>query len=183
MRIPRKVALLGAAVFVLALPASNAFGAATPTDKKQNTRIVKLSKDLTALKKTALTLSGTLATKASLTAVDNRLKAIEGAAPQIVSGLTALKDGLTKAADGLTSLQKLATSTEYGVAQVFIGATPLSGAFLVTGDIPDAVQQAQTSGSFLATGAGVIHVQVGCAAPRATARTRLPIPRLRAASR
>ena len=77
MRIPRKAALLGAAVFVLALPASNAFAGATPTDKKQNTRIAKLSKDLTTLKKTALTLSGTLATKASLDGVDNRLKAIE----------------------------------------------------------------------------------------------------------
>ena len=163
MRIPRKAALLGAAVFVLALPASNAFAGATPTDKKQNTRIAKLSKDLTTLKKTALTLSGTLATKASLDGVDNRLKAIEAATPQIVSGLTALKTGLEQAGAGLTSLQKLVTSTEYGVAQLSVGGTPVPGAFVVTPDIPDAVQQAQASGSFNAganTGAITISVAV-----------------------
>jgi hypothetical protein len=161
MRIPRNVALLGATVFVLALPASSAV-AATSADKRQNTRIVKLAKDLNAVKtalRTAVPAQAAQLTK--LESVDNRLKGIEAAAPQIIDGLGKLKTGLETAGAGLTSLKTLATSTEYGVGQVFIGATPVAGAFLVTPDIPDAVQQAQTSGTFIASGAGAITVRVG----------------------
>jgi hypothetical protein len=162
MRIPRKAALLGATVASLALiPAPGALGA-SKADQAQNARIKKLSKDLTAAKKVLDSTSDNATT--ALTKIDNldgRLKVIEGGVPTIIKALGDLKDGLTQAGAGLTSLKTLATSTEYGIGQVFIGATPQAGAFLVTPDIPDTVQQAQTSGTFLASGAGTIHVFVG----------------------
>lgn len=81
--------------------------------------------------------------------------------PGFVSALTQLRDGLTAAGAGLTSLQKLATSTEYGFGQVVVGATPQGGSFVVTPDIPDAVQQAQTEQQFIAQTAGNITVLYG----------------------
>jgi hypothetical protein len=165
MRIPRKVLLLGMTMAMLALiPASSAFGYSAgekKAEKKQNARIKKLSKDLSAAKNKIREFDKTFSTQgASLTSIDTRLKTIEGAAPALIDGLGKLKTGLETAGAGLTSLKTLATSQEYGVAQVFIGATPLAGAFLTTPDIPDAVHQAQTMGTFLATGAGAITVRV-----------------------
>src|SRR3954453_14593517 len=158
MRIPRKVVLIGATAAMLALiPASSASAYSAgekKAEKKQNARAKKLSADLTALKKLVETVNGSIpglsggtakidagATKTD--AVDGRLKVIEGAAPQIIQGLADLKTGLETAGAGLNGLKTAVGSTEYGVGQVFNGATPIPGAFLVTSDIPDAVQQAQ----------------------------------------
>jgi hypothetical protein len=168
MRIPRKVVLFSATVCLLALlPASSAFAYSAgekKSEKRQNARIGKLSKDLTAAKGSLGALAGL---PAKLDGVDTRLKTIEAAAPQIVKGLSDLSDaakglkaGLEQASAGLNGLKTLATSQEYGEAQVFIGATPVAGAFLVTPDIPDSVQQAQVQQTYIATGAGTINVQV-----------------------
>jgi hypothetical protein len=162
MRIPRKVALFGAAVVILALlPASSAVAYNAKEKKsevRQNARTKKLSKDLTAVKKSLLELPG-LITKVD--GIDGRLKAIEAAAPQLVKGLNDLKDASLALKAGLEGLKSLATSTEYGIGQVFIGASPASGAFVVTPDIPDAVQQAQVSQTFVPSASGTITVRVG----------------------
>ncbi|HYI36256.1 MAG TPA: hypothetical protein VEX39_06615 [Thermoleophilaceae bacterium] len=81
---------------------------------------------------------------------DKSSAAITAGVPTIVKGLTDLKAGLLKAGAGLTTLQKLATSQEYGFAQMVIGATAQPGAFLQTPDIPDTAQQASTSQQFVA---------------------------------
>src|SRR5215213_11570845 len=97
MRIPRKVALLGAAVVVLALalPASSAFAynaSEKRAEKRQNARTKKLGKDLTALKKLVDTVNGGVpGLSGKIDAVDARLKTIEGAAPALIQGLTDLK--------------------------------------------------------------------------------------------
>jgi hypothetical protein len=44
---------------------------------------------------------------------------------------------------------------------VFIGGNPEPGAFVVTPDIPDAVQQAQVTNQFIASQAGAITLRVG----------------------
>jgi hypothetical protein len=159
MRIPRKVALFGATVLMLALiPASSAFAynaSEKASEKRQNARTSKLAKDLTAAKKSMVDL-GT-----KIDGVDGRLKAIEGAAPQIVKGLGDLRDASLALKAGLEGLKSLATSTEYGVGQVFIGGNPEGGAFIVTPDIPDAVQQAQSTAQFIAQQSGAITVRVG----------------------
>jgi hypothetical protein len=93
--------------------------------------------------------------------LDTRVSAIEALGPQIFDALTKLKDGLTAAGAGLNSLKTLTTSTEYGVGQVYFGATPQGGSFVVTPNVPDDVQQAQTTQSFNAgASTGVIHVLV-----------------------
>lgn len=120
-------------------------------EARQNTQIKKVAAGLRAVTVTVGTIAG----------IDDRLKTIEGAAPQIITGLGQLKTGLETVGAGLTALKTLAGSTEYGIGQVFVGATPAAGAFLVTPDIPDAVQQAQTSGTFIAGNAGLITVRVG----------------------
>jgi hypothetical protein len=152
MRIPRKLALFGAAVLILALlPVSSAFAYNAKEKKsevRQNARTKKLSKDLTALKKVVDTVNqGLPGLKTTIEGVDARLKVIEGAAPQIISGLQSLKT--------------LGTSTEYGIGQVFIGGNPEPGAFVVTPDIPDAVQQAQVTNQFIASQPGAITLRVG----------------------
>jgi hypothetical protein len=146
-------------------------------EKRQNARITRIVKGAAKLGKT-VSAQGTaiaganaaiLAEGAKSNDIDARLKVIEGAAPQIIKGLGDLKDGLTAlktgletAGAGLTSLKTLVTSTEYGIGQVYFGATPQSGSFVVTPNIPDDVQQAQTTQVFNAgAGSGVIHVLVG----------------------
>jgi hypothetical protein len=164
------------------VPATQAM-AASKHEKRQDARIVKVNKRLTAAiakaAKTATTvasLTGTVGNQAkalvdltTLTAgIDGRLKAIEANVPAVLDALTKLgtaaqqlKDGLTTVGAGLTSLKTLATSQEYGVGQVFFGASPAGGSFVVTPDIPDTVQQAQTTQVFNAgASGGVIHVQV-----------------------
>ena len=146
-----------------------AIGKAVKAATRNTNRIAKLTKGLDVQTKSLADLS-------ALTAgIDTRLKTIEGAAPTIISNLTKLgegltklgdaatqlKDGLTQAAAGLNSLKTLATSTEYGIGQVFIAGSPAAGAFVVTPDIPDAAQQAQVSQTFIAGAAGTITVRVG----------------------
>jgi hypothetical protein len=103
---------------------------------------------------------------ANLAAVKATVDAIVANVPAITSALTALKDGLTAAGAGLTSLKTLATSTEYGFGQVIVisaGPTPNAqlGSFVVTPDIPDSVQQAQTEQQFVAQHSGVLAVAYG----------------------
>jgi hypothetical protein len=105
--------------------------------------------------------TGLAKAQADATSANGGVAAILSQVPTITNALLALQTGLVQAGAGLTSLQQLATSTEYGIGQVFIGAAPDAGAFLVTPDIPDAVQQAQTSETFVAQAAGAITVQVG----------------------
>ena len=152
MRIPRKVALFAATVLVLALlPATSASAYSAGekrAERKQNARTKKLAKDLTAVRKLIDTVNeGVPGLRSTIEGVDTRLKVIEAAAPQIISGLQ--------------SLRTLGTSTEYGIGQVFIGGNPEPGAFVVTPDIPDAVQQAQVTNQFIAGQSGAITVRVG----------------------
>jgi hypothetical protein len=121
-------------------------------------KTAKLTTDLTALDG-KVTTQGT-----KIDDVDNRLKAIEAAAPQIIDGLTKLKDGLTAAGDGLVKLKTLATSTEYGIGQVLVAQPAVAaeaGSFVETPDIPDAVQQAQTTQQFVAQHTGALVVAYG----------------------
>jgi hypothetical protein len=151
-------------------------------EKKQNARITKVVKAGAKLAKTVADQStkiaganaAILAEGAKSNGIDDRLKVIEGAAPQIIKGLGDLKDGLTAlktgletAGAGLTSLKTLATSQEYGFGQVITiqspGPPPVSQpeGFVETPDIPDTVQQAQTSQTFEAANAGAIAVLYG----------------------
>ena len=164
-----KIALIAAAVAMLALATAGTAGAYTAREKaaerKQNTRIKTALKGVNAQTLVNNTQTQSLVDIRTLAEdVDKRLKVIEGAAPQIVQGLNDLKTGLETAGAGLTSLKTLATSTEYGFGQVIVltpGATPQLGSFLVTPDIPDAVQQAQTTQQFVAQHTGSLGVLFG----------------------
>jgi hypothetical protein len=163
----RKVAwLVVVAALCLALvPAIDAAARTTrqsATERKQNKAISALVVKTTTLTSDVAGLVNKSNTQGTaITGIDTRLKAIEAAAPVIIDGLSKLKDGLTAAGDGLNKLKTLATSTEYGIGQVFIAGVPAGGSFVVTPDIPDTVNQAQVSQVFVAGSAGVISVQVG----------------------
>src|SRR4051812_17448957 len=161
-----RAAMVAALLAVVAMCALPAFAsAATRTDRSQNERIARHAKSIKKIAAVLTLLSGK--------GLDGRLKVIEDAAPQIISGLgqlkdaaTQLKDGLTAAGDGLTKLKTLATSQEYGFGQLLvISAGPTvnaeGGSFIVTPDIPDAVQQAQTSQQFVAQHSGTLSVAYG----------------------
>lgn len=102
---------------------------------------------------------------ANLTALSNKVDAIVAVATdsltKLQAGLLALKDGLTTAGAGLTSLKTLATSTEYGIGQVLINGTAAPGSFVATPDIPDAVQPATVTSTFVAGASGVLDLAVG----------------------
>lgn len=127
----------------------------TLSSASMSTRVRKMQASLQGVR-TAIAFF-TAQNKARKSAID----AILAGVPAITTGLTQLKDGLTAAGAGLTSLKTLVTSTEYGIAQVYIGGTAAGGAFLATPDIPDSVQPATVMGSFIATGTGAITVKVG----------------------
>jgi X-X-X-Leu-X-X-Gly heptad repeat protein len=161
-----RAAMVAALLAVVAMCAVPAFAsAASRTDRSQNVRIARHSKSIKKIAAVLTLLSGK--------GLDGRLKVIEDAAPQIIDGLsklkdglTQLKDGLTQAGDGLTKLKTLATSQEYGFGQVLvISAGPTvnaeGGSFIQTPDIPDAVQQAQTSQQFIAQHTGTVSVAYG----------------------
>lgn len=175
--------LVAVAVGLTLIPAVDAMARTTrqsTAEKKQNQRItrlvqatVKVSNDVAGLT-TKVTDQGagltTLTT--AVTGIDGRLKTIEAGVPQVLAGLTQLsaaatqlKDGLTTVGAGLVSLKTLATSTEYGFGQaiVLVGSTPTAeaGSFVVTPDIPDTVQQAQTEQVFKAQHAGTVIIQYG----------------------
>jgi hypothetical protein len=152
------LAALLAAVALCAVPV--VASAASRTDRSQNTRIKRHAKSIKKLAAVLTVLTG------GSKGLDGRLKTIEEAAPQIIDGLAKLKDGLTQAGDGLTKLKTLATSQEYGFGQVLvISAGPTvnaeGGSFIQTPDIPDAVQQAQTSQQFVAQHTGTVSVAYG----------------------
>jgi hypothetical protein len=141
-------------------------------ERRQNARITSLNRRLATTRRalaavrTAQGTQGTELTSLRTLAegTDARLRVIEGAAPQILQGLTDLKAGLEKAGAGLESLKALATSTEYGIGQVIV-LTPTpqaqAGSFVETPDIPDAVQQAQTTQQFVAQHTGNLGVLYG----------------------
>lgn len=139
-----------------------------PTTRKLNSDLTKVRKRTTKAEKTIRSLDKTLDSLQALAkGTDGKANTLLAAAPQLISGLTQLGDavtkqiapGLTKLADavekqiapGLTRLGTAVASTEYAVGQVFVGGTPLAGAFIVTPDIPDAAQQAQVSQQFVVT--------------------------------
>jgi hypothetical protein len=170
------LALVAVAVAAVSLSFVGSAGAYSASEKKsetkQNTRIKSALKGVSAEKLVndaqvkELTDLKTLAS-----GIDTRLKVIEGAAPQIIDGLgqlkTAaeqLKTGLETAGAGLNSLKTLAGATEYGIGQVVVlvpAATPQAGSFVVTPDIPDTIQQAQTTQQFVSGHAGNLAVAYG----------------------
>jgi X-X-X-Leu-X-X-Gly heptad repeat protein len=190
MRKRRNVAWLVAVVVGLMLvPAidASAAGRASAREQTQNHRISRVIAQAraTALKVASVTqtLGNTNQVLADLgtavSGIDTRVKTIEAGVPQVLDGLTKLaaaaqqlKDGLTtvgaglqQAAAGLTSLKTLATSQEYGFGQLLTSTggppTAEAGSFVETPDIPDAVQQAQTTQQFVAQNNGVLIVLYG----------------------
>jgi hypothetical protein len=153
MCLRRRSAWIVATVFALSLVVTSVASAAGGVDRQQNKRIEQTRARTTALEMGINDLSA-------------RLKVIETAAPAIIQGLQDLKAGLTTAGEGLTKLKTLATSTEYGIGQLIVisagpTANPQAGSFLVTPDIPDAVQQAQTTQQFVAQHSGNLAVAFG----------------------
>jgi hypothetical protein len=164
------------AIAALGLVYAGSASAYSPGEKKaeakQNKRIKTALKGLSAQQLVNDAQTKQLTDLDTLTkSIDNRLKLIEGAAPQIIDGLSQLKDaatqlktGLETAGAGLTSLKTLAGATEYGIGQVIVlepAANPQEGSFVVTPDIPDAVQQAQTSQQLVAQQSGALAVAYG----------------------
>lgn len=110
---------------------------------------------------------------------------LSAAAPQLINGLVALRDGtlqlktiletqvqpaLIRLRDevgpGLIKLGDFIAAPEYGIGQVIVlepGPTPnpQEGSFVETPDLPDTVQQAQTTQQFLAQQAGNLAVAYG----------------------
>jgi hypothetical protein len=173
-RLPLAIAAVAALGLVTAGPAGAYSAGEKRAEKKQNTRIKSALKGLSAQQVVNQAQDKSFADLKTLAeGTDARLKVIEGAAPQIIDGLNQLKDaagqlktGLETAGAGLNSLKTLAGATEYGFAQVVIisaGPTqnPQPGSFVVTPDIPDAVQQAQSYQTFVAQQSGTIAVLYG----------------------
>lgn len=155
---------------------SKATAAATkkkgPSTRKLDRDIKKVRTRTTRAERRIRGIDGAIAALRGLSASNKQgLDFLLAAAPQLVSGLTQLRDGSLQLRDGLVAagngLKALQTaletrvgpgleaagtairSTEYGIGQVLVGGSPLPGAFLVTPDVPDAAQQAQTSQEFV----------------------------------
>jgi hypothetical protein len=176
MRKRRNVAwLLAVVVGMMLVPAidASAFNKAEKKhEKKQNAAIGKATKAAAkALRQVAAVTTavgeqtkGLSDLTVTVTGIDNRLKFIESAAPAIVDGLSKLK-AATEA--GFAKVTTVLSSTEYGVGQAIVVVDPLgtptptpeAGNFVVTPDIPDTVQQAQTSQTFKAQHIGLLVVQ------------------------
>lgn len=108
--------------------------------------------------------------------IDDKINGIVGAVTPVLQRLgTAALDleaGLKKLADAttagfgeveaaLTDIGDFLGATEYGFAQIFVNANAQGGSFLVTPNIPDDAQQAQTSQHFVAQHSGDIVVLYG----------------------
>lgn len=108
------------------------------------------------------------------------LAGLLGAAPQLISslqqlgtavrdqiapGLKALSDAVQgQIAPGLKRLGDFVAAPEYGFAQVVVASptpNPQLGSFVVTPDIPDTVQQAQSTQQFIAQHTGALVVLYG----------------------
>jgi uncharacterized phage infection (PIP) family protein YhgE len=161
------LALVAAAVAAVSLFATSTASAASASasEAKQNTRIKQALKGLTAAQVVAAAQSKSLTDLKTLAdGIDTRLKTLEGGVPQILGGIDQLKTGLTTAGAGLTQLKTLAGATEYGIGQVVVltpSAVAQAGSFVVTPDIPDTVQQAQTTQQFVAGASGNLAVLYG----------------------
>jgi hypothetical protein len=162
MRKRRTVAWLVAVVVGLTLvPATQALAASTH-EKKQDARIVKVNRRVSAVVKKATdtankvaglttALQDQTAALVNLTTltngIDGRLKAIEAGVPAVFDALTKLgtaaqqlKDGLTTVGAGLTTLGDAYKAVEYGRAGIFAGDADLTiaaGGTVTSADIPD----------------------------------------------
>lgn len=140
-----------------------------------NRRIRKVTVDLGAVAKRLQTAEGGV--NLLLGAAPQLITAVQKLGAEVPPALTALKTGLEAAGAGLVALKtgteagfaRVGTalkSTEYGFGQVVLvtGADtpPIAqpGSFVVTPDIPDAVQQAQTTQEFVKDGPGAAPVAV-----------------------
>lgn len=126
-------------------------------------------------------LNTTLATLGRrLGGTEGGLAGLLGAAPQLISslqqlgtavrdqiapGLKALSDAVQgQIAPGLKRLGDFVAAPEYGFAQVVVASPALNpqlGSFVVTPDIPDTVQQAQSTQQFVAQHTGALVVLYG----------------------
>jgi hypothetical protein len=128
-------------------------------------------------------LNATLATLGRrLGGTEGGLAGLLGAAPQLISslqqlgtavrdqiapGLKALSDAVQgQIAPGLKRLGDFVAAPEYGFAQLVVASAgptlnPQLGSFVVTPDIPDTVQQAQTTQQFVAQHTGALVVLYG----------------------
>lgn len=137
------------------------------TNKKQGKAIKRGNKAVSNIRKAAKATDEAIAAlKIVAERGDKNATGILALAPSIVKGLTDLQTGLVAAGAGLNSLKTLAGSTEYGFGQVIVvqaGPTfvPQVGAFVVTPNIPDDAQQAQTEQTFEADDTGTLLVQYG----------------------
>ncbi|HYI37430.1 MAG TPA: hypothetical protein VEX39_12525 [Thermoleophilaceae bacterium] len=181
-RITFALAAVAALCMVIAVPTASA-AKRSKTDKAQNKALKSYGKAIkkqraaqrrhaASLKKQNAAVNTLTNSAKSLNGALNDLKTIADRAdktaagitagvPAIVKGLTDLRTGLLAAGAGLTSLRTLATSTEYGIGQVYIAGAAAPTAFVETPNIPDEAQQAQTSQRFIAGTAGAVTVRVG----------------------
>lgn len=155
--------LLAVALFAVPLTATS--GASKKSEAKQNSAIKKnkraIKKANAAIKSLRKVAKGLNTRTAS---IDKRVKTIEAAVPLVTSALTQLKNGLTAAGAGLNSLKTFVTSDEYGFGQVLVAQPAVAaeaGSFIETPNIPDDVQQAQTSQQFTAQHTGTVVVAYG----------------------
>jgi hypothetical protein len=86
---------------------------------------------------------------------------VETLAAATTSGFAEVSAGFDEVEAALTDIGDFLGSTEYGFGQVYIGATKAGGAFVVTPNVPDDVQQAQTHQRFQAASAGDLEVRYG----------------------
>jgi hypothetical protein len=144
----RRLVLVVAAIAALGLLAAApaAFAKTSKTDKAQNKVLKSQSKSLKSLRKSTKSAGSAIAAlKVVAERGDANAKTVLNAAPAIIQGLTDLKAGLTAAG---ASIKTLASSQEYGYVQITSDVGGAQG-FLVTPDIPDSAQQAQTSQQFV----------------------------------
>ena len=87
--------------------------------------------------------------------------ALESLSAGVTSGFADVSAGFDEVEAGLTDVGDFLGATEHGFGQVLVGATPEAGAFVVTPDIPDTVQQAQALQQFVAAGTGNVSVAYG----------------------
>jgi hypothetical protein len=170
-RLPLAIAAVAALGLLTAAPAGAYSAGEKRAERKQNTRIKTALKGLSAQQVVNQAQDKSLTDLKTLAeGIDGRVKAIEAGVPLVFDGLKKLeqaaldlKAGLETAGAGLTSLKTLAGATEYGVGQVVVlepAPNPQEGSFVVTPDIPDAVQQAQTTQQFIAQNTGNLLVAV-----------------------
>ncbi|HEX2086522.1 MAG TPA: hypothetical protein VHF89_12640 [Solirubrobacteraceae bacterium] len=93
-----------------------------------------------------------------LMAAGNGLRALEAGVRELAAATTA---GFGEVETALTDIGDFLGATEYGFAQILVGANAQGGSFVVTPDLPDTVQQAMTAQHFVAQHSGDIVVLYG----------------------